>query len=246
MKLCYFRSRLCIAALALAMAAAPAHASSIVLSATNTPTPGLVTLDLTINDTGGAPGCTAFSLIRRAILPCGAPTRIQCIPRQGGSQTLQFQDTVAPNTSYIYEVHGSGAWGFPLCYYATDSYEFQHAFDPHGWAYPIQAFLTVGPNPTPIAHGTLLQPIDGSTTFRLQTCSEDCPTGFEAGSGPADLSQYIGTGTEVYLYGTVQYCCNSAGFLLGVTSVAPGPCGPVAVSLRPWTSVKRLYQDPSR
>ena len=89
-------------------------------------------------------------------------------------------------------------------------------------------------------------PIDASTTFSLETCPEDCPTGFAAGYGTPELNQYIGTGTEVDLYGTVEYCCNCCGFLLNVTSVARHPCASVAVTSRSWTSVKRLYQDASK
>jgi hypothetical protein len=242
----YLRSSSYGAALALALAVAPVHAGSIILSATNNATPGYVTLDVTITDTGGAPDCTAFALIRRAILPCGAPVQIECIPRQGASQTLQFQDTVARNTSYMYEVQGHGGpLGLPICGYRTNSYEFQQAFDPHTWGFPILAFLTVGPNPTPIAHGTLLQPFDAAATFNLDPCPGSCPTGFDAGAGTSDLNQYIGAGTAVDLYGTVQYCCNCCGFLLDVTSVAPRPCEPTAVSSRSWTNVKHLYQDAS-
>ncbi len=231
---------------AAAFAATSAFAGSIHMTATSLSAPGSphagVILDVQIDDTGGASDCVGIGIRRRAIYPCGPWTCIQSIPRQSGARTLQvFDGGVDLNTSYVYEAVGQAV--LPICgLFASDPTAFSRAFDPTTWGFPIIVFATVGPDPTPIAHGKLVLQQDASSAFAIETCAEGCPWYFRAGYGFPELSQYIGTDTEVLLYGTVEYCCNCCGHLLHVTSAVPSPCAPVAVAMKTWADVKQLYK----
>jgi hypothetical protein len=215
------------------LASAPAaFGGSITMTLTPSSAPAAVAVDLTITDTGGAAGCTYIMIRRRAIFPCGLVDVVQFIPRQLGTWTVQFTDTVNPNTSYEYR-----AFGFGSC---TES-EFQEEFDPYGYGFPIKAYTTVGPDPTPIAHGRLVTSIDASAQFGLEPCSDSCAGAYGGSAGP-EVLQYIDTGTELYLYGTLPFCCSSSGWLFQVTSAAPHPCPPIAVETRTWSNLKQLYR----
>lgn len=230
--------------------ASPAFARGIDIQLTPHSAPGVPTasvqIDLTIEDTGGASDCTSFALRRRAVYPCdrSAPQVIQCIPRQPGTRTLQFYDNVALDTTYLYDVVGYGPSFAPpgtCLFFLSDQHTFQQVFDPHGWAFPILAWTTVGPDPTPIAHGRLLPPVDASANFALESCSDGCPDAWQGYAGP-EVLQYIGTDTELLLYGNVSYCCNCCGWLFDITSAVPQPCVPLAVQPRTWSNFKRLYR----
>jgi hypothetical protein len=201
-----------------------------------------VVIDVTITDTGGAPTCTNIGIRRRAVYYCGGLNSWQlagCIARQSG--TVRLFDTVSANTSYVYEAIGytgaSGACGPP-----SDPAEFLAAFDYTGWGFPILAYTSVGPDPTPIGHGRLLTNPDATPNFYLESCAISCP-GIASGIGPPEVIQYVGTGIEVLVYGTVSYCCNCCGYLIYATSAVPMPCAPVGVEERPWSTLKRLYRS---
>ena len=202
-----------------------------------------VILDVQINDSGGASDCLTIGIRRRAIYPCGPWIGIQCIPRQSGVRTLQLIDgSVDLNTSYVYEAVG---YGFvpAACVFQSDPSAFNRAFDPTGWGFPIIVFTTVGPDPTPIAHGRLVVSHDATPAFQIESCADGCPTYFGSGYGTPELNPYIGTDTEVFLYGTIAYCCNCCGHLMNVTSVVPHSClPPIAVDMKAWADVKQLYK----
>jgi hypothetical protein len=225
---------------------APAVAGSITIALTPYSDPaapnGAVGINLTINDTGGASGCTSIGIRRRAVFPCGGSGQvILCIPRQAGTRVLQFYDVVPRNTSYFYDAIGFGTLPAGVCGFQSDQYAFQQAFDATGWGFPIWAWTTVGPDPTPIAHGRLVQPVDASANFAIEYCTDSC-IGLGEGFGSPDVAQYVGAGTEVFLYGTASYCCNCCGFLIQATSAVPQPCPPVSVEPRAWSNVKQLYR----
>lgn len=226
--------------------AQPVQANSIQITATSSSSPGMSTgnvrLDLQIEDNGGVPDCGAFVIMRKPIFPCGSPLEIQCIIRQTGTRTLQFFDTVSANTSYRYEVVGYSTPypGVPLCSGPSSPSEFQRSFDPNGFGFPIQVFTTVGPDPTPIAQGRLTQPVDACHLFGLQNCADGC-NAVMGGDGDA-ATPYIDTDVDVWLYGTIEYCCNSCTWVLTATQVVPHGCGPVAVASQPWSQVKALYR----
>jgi hypothetical protein len=215
-----------------------------VITATPFSSPGVPTaavrLDLSIEDTGGVPDCTAFVIERRTMFPlCGNAVRVECIPRQSGTRVLQFFDSVSPNTSYRYEVVGySGPAG--ICLFPSDPFAFQQAFDPHTWAFPIIVYTTVGPDPTPVAQGTLIDPVDASATFQIASCPDGCSGNGWQGYGAA-AAPYINSGANVWVYGTIDYCCNCCGWLIGATQVTPHDCLTIATETQAWGQVKRLY-----
>lgn len=225
------------------------EASSITITATPfaTSETAITVLDVVINDDGSLPECTLFRIVRRAIYPCGVGQSVVCIEREvGTSRSLQFSDqAVQPNTSYVYQVVGEGS-AFPplpaLCELSTrcDDIEFAQAFDPSGWGFPIISIVSMGPEPTPVAHARLLPPLDAVATFSLEPCQDSCPTFFGQGAGGPEINQYVGTGTAVLLYGTVSYCCNCCGFILSANAAMPQSCTVAAENL-PWSQVKVLY-----
>jgi len=217
---------------------------SIILTLTPYSAPGLATatvqVDLTITDTGGVPDCMFIDVYRRAVYPCGSLGLVQRIPRQLGTRSLQIVDTVTPNTSYRYFVVSTQSIG-PPC----DSQAFQREFDPYGYGFDIQAYTTVGPDPTPLVKGRLVTTNDATPNFALEHCSDDC-SGIWAGVGGPEVRAYVDTGTELLLYGTAPYCCSTGGWMIQVTNAVPHPCAPVDVEARDWSDLKMLYRDATR
>ena len=202
----------------------------------------VVVLQLDITDNGGAPDAVRFGVRREGVYPCDLPTTVACLERQAGTRTVTLYDTTAePNHTYQYEVVGMRA----NCIDFSDPSVFALRFDPTGWGFPIIAVVTVGPDATPIAHGRLNSMHDGTLSFGFESCG-GCPyvpaSNFPHGEAGPDVTQYVDTGTELLLYGSVSYCCNWNGYIMHVTSATPQDCVSVAVRPQTWTGAKTLYR----
>jgi hypothetical protein len=207
---------------------------------------GLVILDVEIQDTGGLPTCRVIGIQRMAFYPCGGGTEvIACIERDfGTTRTLQILDSVPSNTSYRYEAVGYVTPPFspdPICPppQRFDHDQFIGEFG-YGWpGIPILAYASVGN--APMAHGSLVSPTDACVSFEVQACADQCPRWHGGLSADPEVMQYVDTGMEVMLYGTVEYCCNSCVYQFRVSSATPQGCT-VAVEDHTWAKVKKLFR----
>ena len=228
-----------------AAAAVPAVAGSIVLEATPfaDATSASVALDVAITDNGELlPDCASFGIRRRAIYPCGSWEDVLCIARESGTRTLHFVDAdVERNTSYQYEAIGNAASPEACTMPLADQFAFQAAFFYSGFPVPILEFVTVGPDPTPVAHGQLVSQDDAAANFGIGTCANTCLLPLGGGWGGPSVAAYFDTGIEVKVYGTIDYCGNGCWYVLYAMSAAPAPCPPIAVEPKTWTYMKRLY-----
>ena len=234
--------------LLLAAGATPAVAGSIVIDATPFADANstMVALEVTITDNGELlPDCATFGIRRRAIYPCGPWEDVACIARENGTRTLYFvDDEVERNTTYQYEAIGYATSEAPCTVPFADGFAFQDAFFYSGFPFPILAFVSVGPDPTPVAQGQLVSQDDAAANvaFRSQ-CSNSCLQLFGAGGwGLPGVAAYFDTGIDVLVYGIIQYNGNSAGYTLGATAAEPRQCPPIAIGAKTWTDVKRLYR----
>jgi hypothetical protein len=206
---------------------------------------GLVILDIAITDPSGAADCDVIVINRKAIYPCGDWQTVTCIPRPDGTtETVQVFDTLPTNVSYMYEAVGYRALPVPsLCppLLPCDLLTFRQQFSPTGWGFPIIAVVSLGAEPPPVAHGTLVTPVDAAANFMIEPCADSCPDYFLQGGGGANLLQYVDTGTEVFVYGNVSYCCNCCGHLIYGADAEPRTCT-VAVENRSWGQLKQLFR----
>jgi len=220
-------------------------AGSIIITATPFASPGAsmatVRLDLTIVDNGGAPDCGGFVIQRRLWWPsCSYAGQVQCILRQPGTRTLQFYDGVPANCTLEYEVVGYMVFG-GQCAIPSNTYDFRRTFDPHGWGFPVSVFTTVGPDPTPVAQGTVTTANEPTAAYSITpVCSDGCEWAWQGND--AEALPYLNTGTHVWVYGTIDYCCNCCGWMVTATQVVPHECSTVAIAPHAWGQVKRLYR----
>ena len=202
-----------------------------------------VALDVHITDYGELPDCAMCGIRRRAIYPCGPLEDVVCIARENGTRTVHFVDaTVARNTTYEYEAIGFAPSPEPCTIPFADPNTFATAFFPSGFPIEIAAFVTVGPDPTPVLHGRLVSQDDAAANFFvLSTCSNSCFGG--GGWGNASVAAYFDTGIDVLVYGSIYLCGNPCGgYALYATAAEPRQCPPIAVDAKTWTHVKRLYR----
>jgi hypothetical protein len=204
--------------------------NSIVLQAT--PMPGEILVSMAISDAGAVPALDGFVVQRHAVYPCDSTKLVHCVAtRELETVThVTVADTdVQPGTQYVYQVLGSQ--GVP-CLPGGNQYEFQEAFDPTGWGFEIVAFASMSVDPTPVAHGRLVSvPNDQPTYVRVEPCADSCSP-YQAGFATEDVLQYLGTDTEVVVYGSISYAGNNYGYTFArlVGRVRPRPARPGAWS----------------
>ena len=244
MNTCYLITTLLLSA----ASAVPALAGSFVIEATPfaDATSASVALDVTITDNGELlPDCATFGIRRRAIYPCGDGWKdVACIARVNGTRTLHLVDTdVARNTTYEYQAIGYAPSLESCTVPFGDEFAFEGAFFYSGFPFPILEFVSVGPDPTPIAHGQLVSQDDPAANLGIFQCSDSCLQLVGAGgAGLANVAGYVDTGIDVLVYGDIFYNGNSAGYMFGATAAEPQECPPIAVEAKTWTHVKRLYR----
>jgi len=230
----------CVALAATAMVALPGVASSQnSLTIDATVEGNVVTVTVTIQDTGGAPDCGSFHLVRTTLVYSEPATETRCIPRTIGTTTThQFIDTLPPNRAFHYTVVGMMCFAPCVCISQSDQDVFNSTFSP--WGLGIHAYVDTGPaESTPIAHGRLW-----STGFAYPTHSiEGCPGTEDLGAfASPDALPYVDTGIELLVYGSAFFDVQN-GPMVSVTSVVPWTCEePVGVDPRSWGSVKALYR----
>lgn len=210
-------------------------------------TDGVVVLNLAVSDAGEAPQIQGFVILRQEVYPCmrGPTQTVHCITsRQIGTVShLTIQDTndVRSNTQYVYSALG---WSLVPCVPDLSQVDFLREFDPTGWGFGIHSFVSTGHDPVPIAHGRIVAvPREGPSFVRVEQCDNSCnPYAF--GWASADVLQYVGTDTEVLVYGGVSWAGNNYGWVSNFTSAAPQDCT-VSVQNATWSQIKRLYRDPT-
>src|SRR5678816_146928 len=163
---------------------------------------------------------------------------VQCIlSRQPGTVThLSVLDASAePGTQYLYEVLGTG---FVPCSPDANQDAFRGAFDPTGWGFEIVSFASFGPDPVPIAHGRVVAiPEYGPSAVQIDPCPDSCNP--YSGWVSEDVLQYVGTETEVLLYGSIHYSGNAYGYTTRFDSAVPALCT-TAVTTKTWSQLKVL------
>ena len=197
----------------------PASASGTIDIQT-TPAGNVMVIDVTVVDNGGAGGCNNSFTLQRRLIPGCATVDIATWARQPGTTATHrcFDAPVYPSRAYEYEVLSCAG--------------FTWAFD-CGWGLPVVATATTAPGPAYLGQGRL----ENGITF--YGCDGLCATR-DVLRMPADGLQYVGTGTEVALYGGFFASCQN-GWLLDVSQVVPSSC---ALSVDPvtWTGAKTLFR----
>jgi hypothetical protein len=210
-----------------------------------TPVSGGVQLSLAVSDAGGVPTVQGFVIQRHAIYPCtpGPWETVHCITsRQPGSvlhSTILDTNGVQPNTQYAYRVYG---WSDIPCVPDAEQHDFQGAFNPTGWPDEILSFVSTGIEPVPIAHGRVVsQWEDGLYFVGIEQCEDSCNP-YPFGTYTQDVLQYLGTNTEVLLYGQLWWESNAHGYLSNFASAEPQTCT-LSVQSTTWSLIKQLYRN---
>jgi len=213
----------------------PGFAGTITMN--STPYPDSVVVEVTVNDTGGAPFCGWLMVTRE-----GQMTPFFFERQIGSTITRRFVDTsVSHNTLYCYEM-ALAAGPFTPC-------PFGSLCDLFDCFYQIMTCVNTGPEPALIGHGLLSRyfpdgsPIDDNETRALlYSCG---PPGFNfvgLHSVPAEAAQYMDTGQGVDVYGT-WWCCWAQGvWLLAAELVTPHSCT-ISADETTWGRVKALYGE---
>jgi hypothetical protein len=178
-----------------------------------------IMIAITVVDSGGSGGCNgSFKLQRRAMPGCDT-VDLASFARQPGTTTTHrvFDGPLQPSRAYHYEVIACSG--------------FTWTFD-CGWGLPIAVVAATTPAPTLLGHGRL------SSGVSLQGCRDTCAGGDVLNLTP-DAFQYIGTDTELLLYGSYVVSCQ-AGWLLDISHVVESACT-VTVEPRTWSQAKRLF-----
>lgn len=181
-----------------------------------------IVVDITIVDDGGSGGCNGTFTLRREAIPTCSATPIATIQRQPGSTTTHriIDGPLPASGAYCYEVLACS--GFT---WSGDC----------GWGLPISVCATTTPAPAFLGTGRL----ENGVAFY------DCRVAIECGirdvfSLPPDGWQYVGTNTDVAIYGGFDASCQN-GWLFDVTSVVPSDCT-VAVQPSTWSQTKTMYR----
>jgi hypothetical protein len=210
-----------------------------------TPATNGVLLSLAISDAGRAPGVQGFVIQRSAIYPCvPAESRtVHCVTsRQPGTvshATILDTDDVHSHTQYVYSVLG---WSWIPCVPDFQQSDFLRTFDPTGWGDAILSFVSTDVEPVPIAHGRLVAvPQEGPGFVRVEPCADSCNP-YAYGWASADVLQFVGTDTEVLVYGDVSWAGNAYGWVSSFTSAERRSCI-LSVRSTTWSQFKQLYRD---
>ena len=206
------------------------------ISMSSTPYPDSVIVEVTIDDTGGAPLCGWLTITRG-----GADTFFYIQREIGTTITRRFVDTnVAHNTLYCYEMALLAA-PFTPC-------PFGYLCDVFDCFYMIATCVNTGPDPALLGHGLLSTKFpDGSEIDHneaqalLYSCTAPDDF-FGLHTIPPDAAQYLDTGTGVDVYGTWVCCWAQGVWLLAAQAVTPHSCIVRAEETR-WGRVKALYRE---
>lgn len=201
----------------------------------------VVTVDVTIEDNGGAADCGGFHLIRGTVFGQEPGVETRCIPREiGTTATHQFVDVLPADRAYYYRVVGMWCVGPCACPYPSDPDAFNTAFG-SPWGLGFTAYVNTGPaEQTPVALGEIVA-TPGRYPPRFV---EGCPgLGSWGATTSPDAEDYVDTGETVLIFGAPFFDVQN-GPLLQIARVVPWSCDtPVALDQRTWGKIKEFYRE---